>query len=154
VAEILLAIKYGGRSELAHPIGRAMAAIAAVEERAADTIVVPVPTTAPRFRSRGYNPAALLASTIAAQLGLPLASRLLRRTHDRGSMGGLGRDARRAQVAGSFVASPKVAGKEILLIDDVFTTGATLSECARVLKASGALRVNAITAAGVSFETD
>lgn len=98
---------------------------------------------------RGYNQAALLAERMARHLRLPFRGRLLRRTRWTRSQTRLTASQRAANVSGAFRASrPREAnGKRILLIDDVMTTGATVNECARVLKKAGARHVAVLTVA-------
>lgn len=103
--------------------------------------IVPVPAAPARQRRRGFDPAGELAAALAAGSGLPLASCLARRS-DRRQVG-----RRRAERLG---APPRVRAvapvpRSVLLVDDVLTTGATTSACARALRAAGAARVVAIT---------
>jgi predicted amidophosphoribosyltransferase len=107
--------------------------------------VVPVPLHAARLRRRGFNPAAALARDLARASGAPLAFALAR-MRDTPSQTGLGRAGRRANVRGAFRARGASAAC-VWLVDDVVTTGATLEECARVLRAAGAERVVALCAA-------
>jgi len=108
--------------------------------------VVPVPLHAARLRRRGFNPATLLARQVARAAGAPIAHGALARTRDTPSQTGLGRAARRANVRGAFRAR-RLDGASVWLVDDVVTTGATLEECARVLRAAGARKVAALCAA-------
>ena len=108
-----------------------------------------VPLSARRLHSRGYDQARLLAEEIAAAEGLP-CEQMLEKQRDTPAQSGLrGREARRKNAAGAWRAldPARVAGKHILLVDDIVTTGETLRECARVLKAAGAKSVTAVTAA-------
>ncbi len=101
--------------------------------------VIPVPLHRKRERERSYNQAAMLAENLAKRLGLELLP-ALKRVRDTESQVDLPRDKRFENVAGAFEAAPtaSLGERKILLIDDVATTGATLSECAKVLRAQGA----------------
>jgi len=113
-------------------------------------LIVPVPLHAKRERERGHNQAAVLARELARATGLELDEYVMvRRRHTEKHRAGMDSRARRDSVAGAFaVRAPKqIAGRRVLLIDDVFTTGATVSECASVLKATGAGDVFVLTVA-------
>lgn len=132
------ALKYRGARVLATLLGRLLATRVAAAGLA-PSIVVHVPTSAQRRRQRGYDQAELLAREVAAGLGLPHLSALsrLRHTH---KLAGMGRSARGAELGGAF-RSRYVAGAQVLLVDDVLTTGATLSAARGALEAAGAARV-------------
>jgi ComF family protein len=112
-------------------------------------LIVPVPLHRARHRDRGYNQSALLAGALSRRLRIPARHRLLRRVKDTGTQTHLTAAARLLNVRGAFhVASPRMAaGRSVLLVDDVMTTGATLDECARVLRKAGAARVLALSVA-------
>lgn len=102
-------------------------------------LVTYVPATGKSQRRRGYNQAQILAKEVAKSMNLPLQSTLLRLRHT--DQIGLGRSQRFDSVKGNFLSRGNQIGKNILIIDDVITTGATLNECAKILKASGAKKI-------------
>jgi ComF family protein len=99
-------------------------------------LVTSVPVSPGRYRERGYNQSELMARAVAQRLGLPYYSLLgrLTSTHQIG----LDRSTRARQVAGAFRATKRLEGQRVLLVDDVVTTGATLSECSATLSGAGA----------------
>jgi len=145
-------LKYQGMTPLAGRLGQLMVEAAqrqeCVEAYAACDAVVALPLDAERRRQRGYNQAELLAREVARGLRLPLWPEACRRTRQTSPQAGLTRPQRRANVQGAFAAEPtRVADKTILLVDDVMTTGATLSACSRALFQAGAHRILALTLA-------
>ena len=148
--EILQAFKYDGRRRLARPLGAMMRAAGAEILRDADS-VVPVPLHPWRRMRRGFNQ----ADDLARELGLPLARALWRRRAT-APQTGLTAPARRRNVRDAFTLTPLlsratrhglIAGRVVVLVDDVRTTGATLEACAAVLRAAGAREIRALTAA-------
>ena len=116
----------------------------------AATLVVPVPLHPSRERERGFNQATLLASALAGSARLRLDPLSLARVaHGERHRAGMDARARRESVEGVFaVTRPRlVRGERVLLVDDVFTTGATVSACAAALRSAGALEVYVLTAA-------
>ncbi|HEX8708336.1 MAG TPA: ComF family protein [Pyrinomonadaceae bacterium] len=114
------------------------------------TRILPVPLHPQRMRERGFNQAALLGRALARTAHLPLDEWSLARTrHTERHRAGMDERARRESVEAAFeVRRPRlVAGERVLLVDDVFTTGATVNACARVLKEAGALEVFVLTLA-------
>jgi ComF family protein len=114
------------------------------------TRVVPVPLHPKRLRTRGFNQATIIAQAVSKALKLPLDEvSLLRVSTTEKYRAGLDRKGRRDTVTGAFeVAQPRlIAGENILLVDDVFTTGATVSACAAVLAGAGASNVFVLTLA-------
>jgi ComF family protein len=140
------ALKYDGRRSLARPLGRLMRDCCSQVLDSAD-LIVPVPLHFRRQRVRGFNQ----ADDLARPLGLPV-SRALRRRRHTASQTDLPADARHRNVSNAFRLRWRadVAGRCIVLVDDVSTTGATLEACARVLLAHGAREVRALTAARVA----
>ncbi len=109
-------------------------------------LAMPVPLSAQRMAERGFNQAACLAKPLAAQLGVRYHPYGIRRVRDTPSQVGLSGEARRRNVAGAFQACGEVvAGKKVLIIDDVMTTGSTLKTCAEALREAGAGAVFCLT---------
>ena len=145
-------LKYAGERRLADPLGEALARRWTRVGTGA-VLIVPVPVHADRERTRGYDQAALIAEAAAERLDLPVL-RALERGRATVAQFELGRDERAANVAGAFRlrsserdAGRAIAGRWILLVDDVVTTGATLAACAVALERAGALAVSAIAVA-------
>jgi ComF family protein len=109
-------------------------------------ILLPVPLGRARERDRGYNQARLLADALSRTVRIPVAADSLRRIRETPSQVGLTHGERRRNVDGAFRAS-SVEGKNVLLVDDVCTTGATLQSCAAALAEAGAGTVGALTVA-------
>lgn len=138
------------RPEEAH--GRRLGAlIAGIEVEAIDPIVVPIPSTSRALARRGFNPAAALARPLARRLHAPLDATALTFAKVPTSSRGLGRRARRDRMRGVFRAR-HVAGREVVLVDDVMTTGATVREAARACLAAGATSVDVVVLARVPNE--
>lgn len=121
-------------------------------------LIVPVPLHYTRLVSRGYNQSVWLADGLSARTGVPRRVNLLKRIRRTRIQGGLSARARRRNVAAAFAVPPRqrghVEGKRILLVDDVLTTGATLSACTIALKRAGARQVDVLVLARVVRETD
>lgn len=109
-------------------------------------LVIPVPLSSERLRERGYNQAGWLARGFAELAGLPYAPSGAVRLRHTVSQVGLSARQRRDNVAGAFAGkSNVVAGRSVILVDDVYTTGATLTACAEGLRSAGAARVWGLT---------
>jgi ComF family protein len=153
------ALKYAGWSALAAPLARRMAELPLPDDvRAEARLVVPVPTSPARLRERGYNQAELLAAEYAARTGRSADPGLLLRTRASKTQTTLHPGERRANVAGAFSVPPEradsLAGEHLLLVDDVWTTGATARACARTLLEAGARVVSVVTFARVLPELE
>lgn len=147
--EALHAFKFSGKRALARPLAELLAEQCVAALPADIEAVVPVPLAGARERERGFNQAALLARKIARGLGIPTRARWLARVRATLPQSELPATVRRTNVRGAFRASRRVTGRHVLLVDDIFTTGATLGECARTLREAGARRVGALTVARV-----
>jgi predicted amidophosphoribosyltransferase len=139
-SRVIRALKEGGRTGLARALAPALAsAFAASGDQG--VVIVPIPTSRAAFRRRGYR----VVELVAARAGLRVV-RLLRHTRRTADQRGLDHTRRRDNVAGSLRARD-AAGLRVLVLDDVVTTGATLAEAARALRAAGAEVVGAVTIA-------
>ncbi len=139
---IIHELKYSGVAELARPLGSMLAAEVAPRLKEGNYWVTHVPAHSSRTRERGYDQAELLARQLSVCLGLPFFP-VLRRSKRTVPQVGLGPEERRRNLRGAFQVEERcltkwVPGASILLVDDVFTTGATLSEAATLLKRRGA----------------
>jgi ComF family protein len=147
--DALHAFKFGGRRALAGPLGDLAAEQCVGSLPDGIDALVPVPLARERERERGFNQAALLARRIGRRLAAPTRAGWLVRTRATRPQSDLSAAERRANVRGAFRACEVVAGRHVLLIDDILTTGATLDACARALRAAGARRVGVLTVARV-----
>jgi ComF family protein len=149
VKEWIYSFKYAGRSYLARPFGRMMAE--RIKEIGMDRwvdCVVPVPLHRKKQRQRGYNQSRLLADVISRELGMGKARDLLKRIRETPPLSGLTRLQRMETMEGAFYMNGKEAAvKNVLLIDDIYTTGSTVNQCARALKEGGLVRVYVFTLA-------
>lgn len=142
--------KYRGRTGIGDLLGGMMADFAdALWDMTLFERILPVPLHKRRLRERGFNQAVILARALERRFGIPLDFTLLKRDRFTPPQVGLDRKERSANVRGAFrVTHPeRIAGRRLLLVDDVYTTGSTLSECARVLIKAGAEAVAVLTMA-------
>lgn len=142
--------KFKGSRGYAKVYGRLMAQCVRDHLAGRYDLITWVPLSEQRRKSRGYDQAMLLAEAAALELG-DVAAETLTKVRDNGAQSGLGKDdsARRANVLGAYrPTDPElIAGQRVLLMDDVVTTGSTLSECARTLRTAGAADVVCVTLA-------
>ncbi len=146
--ELIHALKYGGWWRLGASLGRRLAHLEYPEEVTEEVrLVVPVPLSPARLRQRGYNQAQLLAAALCEARGWESAPQLLRRVRSAGSQTALHPSERRANVAGAFeaVAGAPIRGEHIMLVDDVWTTGATALACGEALLRGGARSYSVVT---------
>lgn len=136
-------MKYEGYFALAQPLGEVMVEAWPNWQHQPD-LVLPIPLHSRRKRERGYNQSKLLTDILEQELGLSTTTQALSRSRHTRPQIGLTADERRANVLGAFIAKPAlVKGKRIMLVDDVFTTGSTLSAAAEALYMAGACSVSA-----------
>jgi ComF family protein len=140
--DVVHALKYDGWWRAAEAMAAAMRGLEPLTGRRS---LVPIPLGRARLRRRGYNQAERLATALGAGLAAPVRSELLRRCRETPTQTALTPEARHANVAGAFVAAGSVRGMRCVLVDDVFTTGATLAAAAAALAAAGAASVEAVT---------
>jgi len=150
---LLHELKYRGRRRVAARLAEALLlapGVARVIEPG--VLLVPVPLHPRRRRERGYNQAELLAQELAKRTGLEVAAPALVRRKDTAPQTGLKAAGRRANVAGAFAVRrhAKIVGRTVVLVDDVFTTGATARACASTLQKAGVRSVRLLTAAHVA----
>ncbi len=134
-------LKYGGWWRLAEPMAERMGRLPQWPRGA---MLVPIPLSRRRQRGRGYNQAERLAEALSRRVGLPVTAELLLRRRETGTQTRLTPEARRANIAEAFSVTSAPTGT-LVLVDDVFTTGATLAEAAATLLEAGAEAVFAVT---------
>jgi len=145
--EAIHRLKYSNSQDLAAPLGEMMVSYWQDVHLPAD-VIVPVPLHARRLRERGYNQATLLARELGKGVGLPVLENALIRVRDTSPQVDLSAEERKENVRGAFhCPDDRLAGKNVLLVDDVYTTGATLEACSSALKQRGVRNVWALTLA-------
>lgn len=141
------ALKYGGLPRIADDLAPLMAPLGPPADEA--TVLVPIPLAPKRLRTRGYNQSELLARALAGRWRIPVVPDLLARTRETPTQTTLTPGTRLANVRAAFAANvqcPMINGHwTLIIVDDVFTTGATLAEAARALEQAGARRIHAVT---------
>jgi ComF family protein len=148
MADLISRFKYRGSARLAAPLSHLLAEYTDGDFSFCNySLIMPVPLHPRRLRQRGYNQSLLLARTVSRKHSIPLDYTSLRRIRPTQPQTELSGPQRQKNVHGAFAVRKKeaVAEKTILLIDDVFTTGATVEECARALLKSGSKRVDVLT---------
>lgn len=148
--EVVQEFKYGRKVALGKPLGRLMArgCLDFFPRHVVDTIV-PVPLHPKRLRWRGFNQAVILAREVSRLWRVPMDPFILLRSRETPPQTQLTEEERRRNVRGVFTATPQksVEGKTLLLVDDIYTSGATVNECSRTLIRAGAKAVHVLTLA-------
>lgn len=152
VRDSILGFKFRGKRSRADGYGRALA-MRVLRDLPMPDVVVAVPISARRLKERGYDQAELLAKAVARELGCPYEGALRKHKDNAANSSLESAKERKANVKDVYrvVLPEAVAGKRVLLIDDIVTTGATLSECARTLKDAGAAEVVCGTVAATEY---
>jgi ComF family protein len=148
--EAIHALKYDNKTGLGAGLGRMMTGDSYTGmDMQGYTVIMPVPLHIRRLRERGFNQSLLLAKVISTRYAIPVDFIALRRQIDTPPQTRMGRKERQANIRGAFAVADRerVRKQHVLLIDDVYTTGSTLAECARTLLSGGATRVGALTLA-------
>jgi ComF family protein len=146
--QVIQRFKYGRKVSLGKPLGRLMALGCQdfLNECRVD-LMIPVPLHPKRLRWRGFNQSHLLARQVGRAYGIPVDPFVLSRHKETPPQTQLKEDERRRNVRGAFSITGSAKGKNVLLVDDVYTSGATVNECSRVLKKGGAKGVYVLTLA-------
>jgi len=139
---LIRTLKYKRIRSAAVPLWRAMLLLPSGEE----DVLVPVPTTKKRLKARGFNQAALLAHALGEELGMPVED-VLERIGEQEAQASLPLSKRRENLRGCMRCTCRMDGRRVILVDDVYTTGATAGEAARALKNAGAQYVGVFAAA-------
>lgn len=142
----ILALKYRPTEVLAVMFANKLQAVYEREGWVVD-VIVPVPLNASRQRRRGFNQAELVSRQLAKLIGVDHQPALLRRVRRTPSQVGLASHERRTNVINAFEALPRVTGLRILLVDDLYTTGATMRACSMALLDEGAAQIFGLTVA-------
>ncbi len=141
VRDAVHALKYDGMRRVAEPLGDLLAGLIEDSGQVPD-LVVGIPLSSQRLAERGYNQAGLIAHRVAERLGVPDELEAVTRVKNTASQVDLSAAERQENVKDAFRAEPgQVAGRRVLVIDDVLTTGSTMSACAEALRLAGASQI-------------
>lgn len=151
---LVYSLKYYSRTDIAKTLGeimydRMLIDFDTEELRTRYDLLCPIPVHRDRRKSRGYNQSALIAEEFARRSGMTYMGEVLTRTHQTSAMKGMTPDERKENIRNAFEINKKhyerIAGAKILVIDDIYTTGATVDEAASVLKQNGAAQVDVLS---------
>jgi len=150
VRDLLLDLKFNQKKQIAHSLGKLWANHMEEFDCEQNTFLVPLPMHKKKRRERGFNQAEILTQHLSNRLNIPMENTLLR-TVDTPPQSGLHPRQRIENVHGAFAVARGMnpQGKHYVIIDDIYTTGASLNECAKVLKEAGAVGVSCMTLAVV-----
>lgn len=156
---VIFSLKYDGNADIADTIGEIMydrmtAEFSPDELYCMYDLILPVPVHRHKLSTRGFNQAGLIADSFASRTGIKTDPYILIRERETRMMRSLSPQERRDNIRGALSIRPRrkadIAGKSILIIDDIYTTGATIDETARILKEAGAAKVDFLTFAAGS----
>ncbi len=148
---LIRAFKFDGIRSLGKYMAEDMTRLFEMRCNKAYDLIIPIPLHPARLYERGFNQAEVLARQLSENTGIPLAEKAVRRIRKTKQQAKLSRGKRAKNLQNAFVADGNVRGKNILLIDDVITTGSTICACAEALKAAGAAEIRAMSAAGTHY---
>jgi ComF family protein len=149
VKEAIHRLKYGYIKDLAGPLALLILTHLQTINAEIDKsfVIVPVPLSPKKKRRRGFNQSEEMGKIISNAAGIPLLSNVLLKTKESKPQMELNKEERKENIKDCFKAKEEVKNKNILLLDDVYTTGSTMEECARILKQAGAKEIWGITVA-------
>ncbi len=148
VEHIVQKMKFAGKHMLAETLAAFMAErLVKVCDLDEIDVIIPVPMTKKKESRRGYNPAALLARSVARRCDLAVAENVLYKVRETKPQSRLKGEARILNVRDAFACKRELIGENVLLVDDIYTTGNTVKNCAKALKVAGAEKIMVLTAA-------
>jgi len=142
VSEMIRALKYREKLAFARTAASVISEAALKRGVKKPDLICSVPMTTQALRKRGFNQSALIALLSGYRLGIPVTNHLLRKVRQTAHQSDLSAKERRGNLKNAFRCQRRVAGRHVVIVDDVLTTGATVNELARVLKKAGAARVD------------
>ena len=144
----LFQLKYGKRQEYGTFYGEFAAYYSREKiEKWRINLIIPIPLHPRRLEKRGYNQAGIIAEALGKKLGIPVDERILKRQKNTKPQKELNHQERQKNMRNAFVARKKLEGENILLVDDIYTTGSTIEEAAKELKKAGAQKIFFLTVA-------
>lgn len=152
ILEVIHQFKYGRNMSVGETLASYMAGFSFPDIDFTDySMIIPVPLNIKRLRERGFNQSLILARAMGKKRQIPVNFSVLKRQKFTLTQAGSNRNERKQNIKGAFEVkdSKKIAGKNVIIIDDVYTTGATINECAKTLTMAGAKKVAVLTLARV-----